>query len=70
MAPSRDDLVVAVACIFPWDWLADLGAREGMPCVLGHALSRKAIPGGKATNEKIEAQKIAVRLRGGMLPQA
>jgi transposase len=38
--------------------------------VLGHALSRKAIPGGKAKTEKIAAHKIAVLLRGGMLPQA
>jgi hypothetical protein len=30
----------------------------------------KAIHGGKAKNDKIDAQKIAVRLRGGMLPQA
>jgi transposase len=30
----------------------------------------KAIHGGKATNDKIDAHKIAVLLRGGMLPQA
>ena len=30
----------------------------------------KAIHGGKAKNDKIDAQKIAVVLRGGMLPQA
>jgi transposase len=30
----------------------------------------KAIHGGKATNDKIDAQNIAVLLRGGMLPQA
>jgi transposase len=30
----------------------------------------KAIHGGKATHDKIDAQKIAVLLRGGMLPQA
>src|SRR5207237_9663775 len=53
-----------------WDVLADLCAREGLPCVLGHALSMKAIHGGKAKNDKIDAQKIAVLLRGGMLPQA
>ena len=70
VAPYRDDLVVAVACVFPWYWLADLCAQEGMPFVLGHALSMKAIHGGKATNDKIDAHKIAVLLRGGMLPQA
>jgi len=70
IAPYREDLVVCVECIFPWYWLADLCAREGMPFVLGHALSMKAIHGGKAKNDKSDAQKIAVLLRGGMLPQA
>jgi transposase len=70
IAPYREDLVVCVACIFTWYWLADLCAREGIPFVLGHALSMKAIHGGKAKNDKIDAQKIAILLRGGMLPQA
>jgi transposase len=70
IAPYREDLVVCVECIFTWYWLADLCAREGIPFVLGHALYMKAIHGGKAKNDKIDAQKIAVLLRGGMLPQA
>jgi transposase len=70
VAPYRSDLVVCVACIVTWYWLADLCAREGIPLVLGHALYRKAIPGGKAKNDKIDAPKIAILLRGGMLPQA
>jgi transposase len=70
MAPYRDDLVVAVACLFTWYWLADLCTREGIVFVLGHALYMKAIHGGKATNDRIDAQKIAVLLRGGMPPQA
>src|SRR2546422_4717454 len=70
VAPYRTDLVVCVACIFTWYWLADLCAREGIPFVLGHALYMKAIHGGKAKNDKIDAHKIAVLLRGGMLPQA
>jgi transposase len=70
IAPYREDLVVCVECIFTWYWLADLCAREGLPFVLGHALYMKAIYGGKAKNDKIDAQKIAVLLRGGMLPQA
>ena len=47
-----------------------LCAREGIPFVLGHALYMKAIHDGKAKNDKIDSQKIAVLLRGGMLPQA
>jgi transposase len=70
LAPYREQIVIAVECIFTWYWLADLCAREGIPFVLGHALYMKAIHGGKAKNDKIDAQKIAVLLRGGMLPQA
>src|SRR5919108_628895 len=70
IAPYREDIVVAVECIFTWYWLADLCAQHGLPFVLGHALYMKAIHGGKAKNDRIDARKIAVLLRGGMLPQA
>jgi transposase len=60
LAPSREDLVVCVACLFTWYWLADLCAREGIPFVLGHALSMKALHGGQAKNDTIDAQNIAV----------
>jgi len=70
VAPYREGLVVAVECIFTWYWLADLCAHEGIPFVLGHALYMKAIHGGKAKNDKIDSQKIAALLRGGMLPKA
>ncbi len=68
--PYRSDLVVAVECIFTWYWLADLCAKEGIQFVLGHALYMKAIHGGKAKSDKIDAHKIAALLRGGMIPQA
>jgi hypothetical protein len=70
IAPYRDTVVVAVECLFTWYGLADLGAREGIPVGLGHALYRKAIPGGKAKNARLEAPKVAGLLRGGRLPQA
>src|SRR5215470_6675741 len=70
IAPYRDSIVIAVACIFTWYWLADLCAQEGLPFVLGHALYMKAIHGGKAKNDQSDSQKIAVLLRGGRLPQA
>jgi transposase len=70
VAPFRDGLVVACECMFAWYWLADLCTDEGIPFILGHALYRKAIHGGKAKTDKIDAHKIAVLLRGGMLPQA
>jgi hypothetical protein len=37
--PYRDDLVVAAECMFPWYWLADVCAGEGIDFVLGHALA-------------------------------
>jgi transposase len=70
IAPYRTALVVCVEGLFTWYWLADLCAREGIPFVLGQALYMKAIHGGKAKNDNIDAQKMAVLLRGGMLPQA
>jgi len=70
IAPYRDQIAVAVECIFTWYWLADLCAREKITFVLGHALYMKAIHGGKAKNDKIDAQKIAALLRGGMIPEA
>jgi hypothetical protein len=70
MAPYRDELVVAVECLFTWDWLADLCTRDGSACVRGHALSRQASQGGNAKHDRLEAQTIAARLRGGLLPQA
>ncbi len=70
LAPSRDQIVLAAEGLLTWDWLADLCAAHGIPCVLGHALSMKALHGGQATNETIDAHTIAVLLRGGRLPQA
>src|SRR5262245_49562892 len=70
VAPFREGLAVACECMFAWYWLADLCSREGIPFVLGHALYMKAIHGGKAKTDEIDAHKIAVLLRGGMLPVA
>jgi transposase len=70
IAPYRQGLVVAVACMFPWYGLADLCADQGIPFVLGHALYMKALHGGKAKNDTIDSQKMAQLVRGGMLPQA
>lgn len=70
IAPYRDGLVVACECMFAWYWLADLCLAQGIPFVLGHALYMKAIHGGKAKNDRIDAAKIARLLRGGNLPQA
>ena len=68
--PYRQDLAVAVECMFTWYWIADLCIQENITFILGHALYMKAIHGGKAKNDKIDSHKIAVLLRGGMMPQA
>jgi hypothetical protein len=70
ITPSRAALGVAVACLCPWDWPADLGAPEGLPCVRGHARALQALQGGQATHDTLAAHTMAVVLRGGRLPQA
>jgi transposase len=68
--PFREDIVVAVECLFLWYWIADLCSDEGIPFVLGHALYMKAIHGGKAKNDRVDSYKIATLLRGGMFPMS
>jgi transposase len=70
IAPFRDDLVVGVECMFAWYWLSDLCTQEKIAFVLGHALYMKAIHGGKAKNDRIDADKIGRLLRGGTFPPA
>jgi hypothetical protein len=70
IAPFREDLVVAVECIFSWYWVADLCAKEGIAFVLGHALYLRIIHGAKAKNDRVDSHKTAALLRGGLLPEA
>ena len=68
--PYREGLVVGVECMFSWYWLADLCEEHEIDFVLGHALYMKAIHGGKVKNDKIDSEKIAMLMRGGMMPIA
>lgn len=70
IAPYRDDLCVAVECMFSWYWLSDLCFQEKIHFVLGHALYMKAIHGGKAKSDRIDSEKIAILLKGGNIPQS
>jgi transposase len=70
IAPYREDLVVAVECIFTWYWIGDLCAEEGIAFVLGHALYMRAIHGAKAKNDRVDSHKTAALVRGGLMPQA
>jgi len=68
--PYREGLVVGVECMFSWYWVADLCEEHEIDFVLGHALYMKAIHGGKVKNDKIDSEKIAMLMRGGMMPIA
>jgi hypothetical protein len=70
VAPYRSDLVGGGEGLFTGYGLADLCARGGSPLVLGHALSMKALHGGPATHDTIDAQHRAGLRRGEKLPQA
>jgi hypothetical protein len=59
IAPYRQALVVAVECMLTWSWLADLCVQAGLTCVLGPAQDMKAMHGGKAKNDRLDAQQIA-----------
>ena len=64
------DIVVGVECIFTWYWVADFCAEQGIDFALGHAYYMKSIHGGKTKSDKIDSEKIANLLRGGMFPIA
>ena len=68
--PYMDGLVVCVECTFTWYWLADLCYEMDIPFVLGHALYMRAIHGGKVKNDRVDAMKIAMLLRGSLIPYA
>lgn len=68
IAPFRADVIVGCECMFGWYWLSDRCFQEKIPFVVGHALYMKLIHGGKAKNDRIDANKIARLLRGGNFP--
>ena len=70
ITPHLDGLVIGVECMFSWYWIADFCEDNEIAFVLGHALSMRAILGGKAKNDRIDSLKIATLLRGGMFPMA
>ena len=57
---------LGVECIFTWYWVADFCAERGIDFALGHAYYMKSIHGGKTKSDKIDSEKIANMLRGGM----
>jgi hypothetical protein len=55
IAPYRENLVVCVACICMWSWLADRCVPEGIPFIPGHALSMEALHGARAKHDPLDA---------------
>jgi transposase len=70
IAPFREDLIVGAECMFGWYWLSDRCEEQNISFLIGHAFYMKAIHGGKAKNDRIDANKIARLLRGGNFPLA
>jgi len=68
--PFREDLVIGVECMFKWYWLADLCADNDIEFVLGHALDMRAVHGAKSGNDRMDAERIARLLLGGLFPYA
>ena len=65
-----NDIVIGVECIFTWYWIADYCAERNIDFALGHALYMAAIYKGKTKSDKIDSEKIANMLRGGLFPLA
>ena len=70
LGPFREDLIIGVECMFKWYWLADFCAEHDIPFVLGHALDMKAVHGAKSGNDRVDSERIARLLLGGMFPTA
>jgi len=70
LKPYLSDLALAVECMFTWYWIADFCRKYNITFILGHALYMKAIHGAKTKNDKIDSHKIAMLLRGGLIPMA
>lgn len=70
LAPYQKSLTVAAECVSNWYWLADLCEDEKIEFALGHAQYMRAIHGGKAKNDRIDSEKIARLVQGGLFPMA
>jgi hypothetical protein len=62
-SPGHGSLISAMKKTFPSYWVMPYICANGIP-------SGKAIHGAKTKNDKIDAHKIDVLLRGGMIPMA
>jgi transposase len=59
---------VAIEATGTWWWLVDLLERLGHQPVLSHPKATKAIAAARLKNDKVDAQRLALLLRGELLP--
>ena len=59
---------VAIEASGTWWWLVDLLERLGHQPVLSHPKETKAIASARLKNDKVDAQRLALLLRGDLLP--
>jgi transposase len=60
---------VAIEATGTWWWLVDLLQRTGHEPVLSNPKQTKAIATAKLKNDRVDAQRLALLLRGDLLPQ-
>ena len=59
---------IAIEASGTWWWLVDLFERLGHQPVLSHPKETKAIASARLKNDKVDAQRLALLLRGDLLP--
>src|SRR4029453_15363136 len=59
---------VAIEASGTWWWLGDLLERLGHQPVLSHPKQTKAIAAARLKNDRVDAQRLALLLRGDLLP--
>jgi len=64
--PTRSP--IAIEASGTWWWLVDLLERLGHQPVLSHPKETKAIASARLKNDKVDAQRLALLLRGDLLP--
>ncbi len=70
LKPYLGKIAISAEACFPYYWLADFCRQNNIELLLGHALYMKHIHGGKAKNDRIDSEKIAMLTINHMLPFA
>src|SRR5437762_13023218 len=65
LPPARP---VAIEASGTWWWLVDLLERLGHHAILSHPKQTKAIAAARLKNDRVDAQRLALLLRGDLLP--